>query len=474
VLPPNPTPGSVVGEVPEHKGVSRVAFTSDGKRAYVTNTERNSVAVLDIATAKITAEITVGVAPVGIAILPDNSRAYVANSGSDDFSVIDIDPNSPTFHQVVKTIKVGDQPLDVVVTAGGPKVWVANYKSGDVSVIDANKDNGTYDQVVKTVSVGSGCASITITADEGRIYAGIGTGVVYVDLNSPDQVVKTISAGSGCVSITLTADQTIVLALLSDGTLLVISASPGSSFNQVVKTVSTGSGATSVTVSADEAVAYVTSADGNVVFVYEIHSSDLPSASSSAPGPAITLTLIGTIHVGLSPSDLAINPAGGQLGLVTNTGDGTITIINFAATEPPIVVEFDFDPNSVDLKKMDGRVKGYIEPPAPYLAADILVSSIRFNHIVPVDMTHPPKLEDHIHHPGEHVPDLKVEFQRGPVGLTLLPGKKVGGPDQRHDWQPGLRGLRQHQGQGTEGEEAAPDGNGQSARALHGRVGGAG
>jgi YVTN family beta-propeller protein len=418
VLTANATPGQVVGEVTDSKGVSQVVFTPDGARAYVTNPSKNSVSVLDIVTATITTSITVGLAPEGIAILPDGSRVYVANSGSDDVSIINTQEGTPGYNTVVGTILVGDEPVDVQTTGGGPKVFVANSKSGTVSIIDANPDNGTFNQVVTTINTGSGASAISISPDEARMYVGTGTGVVYVDLGS--LVVTTINTGSGCGSISISPDETIVLALLFNGTLVVINATPGGDFNKVVTTVNTGSGASAISISPDAALAYVTNADGNVVNVYKIVKSNIQGASSLVPGLAVTLTLVATITVGSSPADIAISPTGSGLGLVTNAGSGTITFIGLAT--PLLTVEFDFAPNTLNLKSMGRWVTGYLEPSPPAVPGDIVVSSIRLNGLIAPDPSAPTAIGDH---DNDGRPDLMVKFDRAAVQLILPAGDQV-------------------------------------------------
>lgn len=417
VLSPDADPGQVVDEVPAEEGVSKIAFTPDGARAYVTNTPNNSVTVLDIASASVITSITVGLRPKGIVMLPDGSRAYVANSGTNDVSVIDTRPGSPGYNTVVNTIGVGIEPVDIVASGVGPRLYVANYTSGTVSIIDANPGNGTFDQVVKTVNTGTGCGAVAITPDGGRLYVGTAEGVVVVDLT--DFVVKTINTGTGCGSIAITPDGTIVLALLYNGTLAVIDAAPGSAtFNNVVKTINTGTGAGAVSISPDATLAYVTSPDGNSVLVYQIIRSDNQGASSTVPGPSITLTLVATIPVGNGPSDIAIDPSGSGLGLVPNASSGTITFIGLP-TAPPVTVDFKVNPGSLNLRSMGKWVKGTIDPPSPFQPDDIDIASIRLNGVVAVD----PAAQVEIS--GGTNPTLSVRFLRSALQLILPEGDHV-------------------------------------------------
>src|SRR4029077_10615670 len=86
-------------------------------RAYVTNSEDNTVSVIDTATNTVVATVPVGVNPYGIAITPDRTRAYTANgfTGADNtVSVIDTASNT-----VVATVTVTNGPSWEATTPDG-------------------------------------------------------------------------------------------------------------------------------------------------------------------------------------------------------------------------------------------------------------------------------------------------------------------------------------------------------------------
>ena len=90
-----------------------MAITPDGKHAYVTNYvdgQGDTVSVITTATGAVSAPITVGKGPVGVAITPDGKHAYVANSGDGTVSVI-----TTATGAVSAPITVGKQP--------GPAGW---------------------------------------------------------------------------------------------------------------------------------------------------------------------------------------------------------------------------------------------------------------------------------------------------------------------------------------------------------------
>jgi YVTN family beta-propeller protein len=85
----------------------------DGRHIYVSNGRGESVAVIDVATRKVTRMIDdVGTRPWGIGLSPDGRNIYTANGPSDDVSVIDVETG-----RVDRRIKIGGRPWGLVVAA---------------------------------------------------------------------------------------------------------------------------------------------------------------------------------------------------------------------------------------------------------------------------------------------------------------------------------------------------------------------
>src|ERR1700733_2257012 len=100
--------------------VAAPAHASSGDRmAYVTNTQSNSVSVIDTTTRTVTATIPVGADPIAAAVSPDGSTVYVANEGGNSVSVI----NAAT-DTVTATIAVGVGPDAVAVSPDGSLLYV--------------------------------------------------------------------------------------------------------------------------------------------------------------------------------------------------------------------------------------------------------------------------------------------------------------------------------------------------------------
>lgn len=421
VLDPNATVGGVVGDLPAGGGARDLALTPDGLRAYVTNPTLNTVTALDLVRAETITSIGVGLLPQSIGILPSPLRAYVANTGSNSVSVIDLDTLSTTYHQVVNTIPVGKAPVDVVISAIGPRVYVVNSGDGTLSVIDGQQNNATFDEVLTSINSGTGAQAVAISVDGTKAYVATAAGIVVIDLRS-EAVLTTINTGTGAQGVAISVDGTLLLALTTNGQLLVIDLSPGPNQNKVLTSINTGTGAQSVAISVDGTLAYVSNADGNQVLVFEIGKGSGPNTSARIPGPPVTLTLVATLPVGDAPAGIAPDPLGRIRVLVANSGDGTVTVLGTPDALAEVEVEFDFNPNTLNVRSMGRWVTGYIEPPAPFTPEDIDVASLRLNGQVAVDPEAEVEIGDY---DKDGIPDLQVKFPRLAVQLVLPVGQNI-------------------------------------------------
>jgi YVTN family beta-propeller protein len=125
-----------------------VAVSPDGSKVYVSNSQSNTVSVIDTAKNMVIASIAaVGPpSPVGVAVSPDGSKVYVTNqsSGISTVSVIDTSTNT-----VTATIPVGIEASGVAVTPDGSKVYVVNTHDNTLSVIATERNT-----VTATIPVG--------------------------------------------------------------------------------------------------------------------------------------------------------------------------------------------------------------------------------------------------------------------------------------------------------------------------------
>jgi len=143
------------GSIGTGAGSSPYNFATIGSKIYVTNTNGNTVSVIDTANSNATSSVTVGGQPGAIAAL--GTHIYVANNASSTVS----DINTASGNSVT-TIPVGTNPIALTVL--GTKVYVANLNSSSVTTIDSANSDAT-----STVRVGSG--PVALTALNSYVYS---------------------------------------------------------------------------------------------------------------------------------------------------------------------------------------------------------------------------------------------------------------------------------------------------------------
>lgn len=131
-------------------------FTVAGGRAYVLNSDTDSVSVIDTASSMVRS-VAVGQHPCDVAVSPDARRAYVANFRDNSLSVIG------SADTVTATIAVGANPCRIVVNSDGTRAFVVNNRDDSLSVIDTASA-----RVVDTLAVGHSPFDLTLSADGTR------------------------------------------------------------------------------------------------------------------------------------------------------------------------------------------------------------------------------------------------------------------------------------------------------------------
>jgi phospholipase C len=129
-----------------------VSFTPDGKHAYVTDSERDAVLVLDSSSLRTVGRVGVGSTPWNTAFNADGSRAYVTNANDNTVSVIDT-----RSLRVKNTIALGSSngqvnqiPTAIAASPAGD-IWAACNTSGSLVVIDPASNVITH-----TIEIGLG------------------------------------------------------------------------------------------------------------------------------------------------------------------------------------------------------------------------------------------------------------------------------------------------------------------------------
>jgi YVTN family beta-propeller protein len=325
--------GKVSAPIPVGGSLGGVAFTPDGRHAYVTrskiaddNSPDGTVSVIDTATGVVSATIDVA-APTGIAITPDGTHAYVTNNDGNQrsgwVSVIDTATGKVSAPIPVGGSPHGGYPSGVAITPDGTHAYVTYFAgtNGDgLAVIDTATGVVSARIDLGKLSVAPGLA---FSPDGTHAYVAnvvgepVSPGTVTVVI---DTVVSVIDTATGKVSARIDAGRgsrgiyggggiggaAIAVASTPDGTLAYVT----SSFSDTVSVIDTATGVVSahipvggfpvfpgssgaVAFTSDGRHAYVTVGDDNTVAVID----------------TATGVVSATIPVGEHPTGVAICPA---------------------------------------------------------------------------------------------------------------------------------------------------------------------
>jgi DNA-binding beta-propeller fold protein YncE len=155
---------------------------------------QNGTAISNVTDLTVIQPVTVGTAPVGVAVDPYLDQAVVTNSASGTISVINllngllISPQSPSF------FTTGTTPYGVAILPRTGQAVVTNNGSNDVSVLDEKGTDGTFNSpVTLTIDGGTLPIGVAINQDSGL--------AVITDTIPPNEIVPANSGGLGTFTV---------------------------------------------------------------------------------------------------------------------------------------------------------------------------------------------------------------------------------------------------------------------------------
>lgn len=193
--------GMAVATVPTGDYPHGLRMSPDGRSVYVANVQDGTVSVIDAASLSEAARIKVGSAPVQVGFTPDGSRVYVSLRDENQVAVIDT-----ATRQVIARIEVGRSPIQVHATPDSRFVYIANQGTESepddtVSVIDTASG-----KVVKTIPTGKGAHGVTVSGEGGFVFVtNIVDGTVSEISVESQSVIRTYRVGKGPNGITYQA-----------------------------------------------------------------------------------------------------------------------------------------------------------------------------------------------------------------------------------------------------------------------------
>ncbi|MBI4330975.1 MAG: c-type cytochrome [Chloroflexi bacterium] len=132
--------------IPVGVGPVWVAFSADGKTAWVSDSTSNDVLQIKVAQSKeekdtVAGSVPLNFSPYGITLSADARKLYVvdktygATNASTRVAVVDTEAK-----KVIKEIKVGKQPDHVFLSPDGTEIWVSENRGNGVSIVSVETD----------------------------------------------------------------------------------------------------------------------------------------------------------------------------------------------------------------------------------------------------------------------------------------------------------------------------------------------
>lgn len=222
-----------IGKHPAH-----VIIDPQGKFIYATNSEDDTISVVDAAQRKVVKTISTGKMPHGLRMSPDGREIYVANTGDGTVSVV-----SAAEQKETARIPVGKAPVQVGFTPDGKRVYISLRDENAVAVFDT-----ATRQKIASVAVGNQPIQMFATPDGRFVYvANQGTesqpdDTVSVIDTASNKIVATITTGKGAHGVVASGNRVFVTNTFDD-TVSVIDAAA----QKVIGTISVGDAPNGIT-----------------------------------------------------------------------------------------------------------------------------------------------------------------------------------------------------------------------------------
>jgi YVTN family beta-propeller protein len=159
-----------------NRGPFKVAFTSDGTRAVVTEFDEGAVAILDRTSGTVLRHVsTGGTQPTGVAVTPNGTLAVVTNSLSGSVAFVDLN------RFTTEILPLRGMPWDVVLSPDGTRAYVSVSQLDQVAVIDV-----ATRKVLGTIPTGRRPRALAITPDGATVVSANMTAgsISYLDTAS--------------------------------------------------------------------------------------------------------------------------------------------------------------------------------------------------------------------------------------------------------------------------------------------------
>jgi len=244
--------GTVLGDIPDTKGVHGIATAAEFNRGFTSNGQANSVTVFDLTTLKTISEIKIsGQNPDAILYDPASKRVFTFNGRSSDSTVIDAKTGD-----IAGTIALTGKP-ETAQADGEGHVFVNIEDKSQIIELDSKKLAVMNTWSIKPCESPSGLA---FDVAHKRLFAGCEGKIMAVVDATNGKVITTVPIGDGVDANGFDPGTGFVFASCGDGTLTVAHEDSPDKYT-VVETIHTMARARTMTVDTSNHNLYTVSAE---------------------------------------------------------------------------------------------------------------------------------------------------------------------------------------------------------------------
>jgi YVTN family beta-propeller protein len=212
-----------------NRAPNEIAFSPDGKTAYISEAAEGTVAVVKTGSFEVTAHLpTNGAQPAGLAVTPDGDTLVVCNSYSGSVSLIQLPSGKP------QVVVLPGMPWGVCLSGDGKRAYVSLNQRDEVAVLDLPTG-----RVGVRIPVGRRPRALRLTPD-GKTLAVAnmsGGSVSVVNTETLKEIARVKLKGVNVRGLTLTADGTEAYATLMPAFNLKPTSDPAEMWHNLVQAV---------------------------------------------------------------------------------------------------------------------------------------------------------------------------------------------------------------------------------------------
>ncbi len=261
--------GTLLGTIPDTKGVHGIAIASDLNKAFISNGRDSSVTVIDLKTLAFITKVPVtGQNPDAIIYDPYSHNVVAYNGRTANATVIDGKSN-----KVVATISLEGKPENSVSDGKG-KVYVNIEDKSQITVINSvtNKVEQTW-----PIAPGEEPSGLALDNINHRLFTVCSNNLMVVMDALTGKVITTLPIGSGCDGVAFDPELKRAYSSNGEGTMTVVQEINPDEFT-VIENVPTLQGARTITLNKKTHHIFLSTAE------YEAPS---PSAENAHRRPAV-------------------------------------------------------------------------------------------------------------------------------------------------------------------------------------------